>query len=86
VGNLTSGTDPHTPVEHLPAQCHRTSSDQTNTMGPRFGNKRRATRSGGPSRDEPPYRMYQFWVNTDELRLPIDRLKVFTFLTREEIE
>jgi len=32
-----------------------------------------------------PYRMYQFWLNTDDADV-IDRLKVFTFLTRAEIE
>src|SRR5690606_6492297 len=32
-----------------------------------------------------PYRFYQFWLNTDDADV-IDRLKVFTFLTREEIE
>jgi tyrosyl-tRNA synthetase len=31
------------------------------------------------------YAMYQFWLNTDDADV-IDRLKVFTFLTREEIE
>ena len=29
--------------------------------------------------------MYQFWLNTDDADV-IDRLKVFTFLTRAEIE
>jgi tyrosyl-tRNA synthetase len=29
--------------------------------------------------------MYQFWLNTDDADV-IDRLKVFTFLTRDEIE
>jgi tyrosyl-tRNA synthetase len=32
-----------------------------------------------------PYRFYQFWLNTDDGDV-IDRLKVFTFLTRAEIE
>jgi tyrosyl-tRNA synthetase len=32
-----------------------------------------------------PYAMYQFWLNTDDADV-IDRLKVFTFLTRAEIE
>jgi tyrosyl-tRNA synthetase len=32
-----------------------------------------------------PYRMYQFWLNTDDADV-IDRIKIFTFLTRAEIE
>jgi tyrosyl-tRNA synthetase len=32
-----------------------------------------------------PYRMYQFWLNTDDADV-ISRLKIFTFLTRDEIE
>ena len=32
-----------------------------------------------------PYRFYQFWLNTDDGDV-ISRLKVFTFLTREQIE
>ncbi|WP_255505670.1 tyrosine--tRNA ligase [Mycetocola sp. JXN-3] len=32
-----------------------------------------------------PYAMYQFWLNTDDADV-IDRLKVFTFLSRAEIE
>ena len=32
-----------------------------------------------------PYAIYQFWLNTDDADV-IDRLKVFTFLTRAEIE
>ncbi|UCR90226.1 tyrosine--tRNA ligase [Mycetocola spongiae] len=32
-----------------------------------------------------PYAMYQFWLNTDDADV-VDRLKVFTFLTRAEIE
>src|SRR5690606_22547202 len=31
-----------------------------------------------------PYAMYQFWLNTDDADV-IDRLKVFTFLSRAEI-
>jgi len=32
-----------------------------------------------------PYRFYQFWLNTEDADV-VDRLKVFTFLTRTEIE
>ena len=32
-----------------------------------------------------PYAFYQFWLNTDDADV-VDRLKVFTFRTREEIE
>jgi tyrosyl-tRNA synthetase len=32
-----------------------------------------------------PYAMYQFWLNTDDADV-VDRLKVFTFLSRAEIE
>jgi tyrosyl-tRNA synthetase len=32
-----------------------------------------------------PYAMYQFWLNTDDADV-VDRLKIFTFLPRTEIE
>ena len=32
-----------------------------------------------------PYKLYQFWLNTDDADV-VKYLKIFTFLSREEIE
>ena len=45
----------------------------------------RATRSGSTRRCAARTAMYQFWLNTDDADV-IARLKIFTFLTRAEIE
>ena len=82
-GNLTSGTDLIHRVEgksvHLIATPLITNSD-----GKKFGKSEgNAVWLDGDLTS--PYAMYQFWLNTDDADV-IDRLKVFTFLTRSEIE
>ena len=82
-GNLTSGTDLIHRVEgksvHLIATPLITNSD-----GKKFG-KSEGNAVWLDSELTSPYAMYQFWLNTDDADV-IDRLKVFTFLTRSEIE
>lgn len=82
-GNLTSGADLIHRVEgksvHLIATPLITNAD-----GKKFG------KSEGNAvwidRDlTSAYALYQFWLNTDDADV-IDRLKVFTFLTRNQIE
>ena len=81
-GNLTSGTDLIHRVEgksvHLIATPLITNAD-----GKKFG-KSEGNAIWLDSELTSPYAMYQFWLNTDDADV-IDRLKVFTFLTREEI-
>ena len=82
-GNLTSGTDLIHRVEgksvHLIATPLITNSD-----GKKFG-KSEGNAIWLDAELTSPYAMYQFWLNTDDADV-IDRLKVFTFLTRAEIE
>lgn len=82
-GNLTSGTDLIHRVEgksvHLIATPLITNSD-----GKKFG-KSEGNAIWLDSELTSPYAMYQFWLNTDDADV-IDRLKVFTFLSRAEIE
>ena len=82
-GNLTSGTDLIHKVEgksvHLIATPLITNAD-----GKKFG-KSEGNAIWLDSELTSPYAMYQFWLNTDDADV-IDRLKVFTFLTRAEIE
>ena len=82
-GNLTSGTDLIHRVEgssvHLIATPLITNSD-----GKKFG-KSEGNAIWLDVELTSPYAMYQFWLNTDDADV-IDRLKVFTFLTRDEIE
>jgi tyrosyl-tRNA synthetase len=82
-GNLTSGTDLIHRVEgssvHLIATPLITNSD-----GKKFG-KSEGNAIWLDVELTSPYAMYQFWLNTDDADV-IDRLKVFTFLTRVEIE
>lgn len=82
-GNLTSGTDLIHRVEgssvHLIATPLITNSD-----GKKFG-KSEGNAIWLEVELTSPYAMYQFWLNTDDADV-IDRLKVFTFLTRAEIE
>jgi tyrosyl-tRNA synthetase len=82
-GNLTSGTDLIHRVEgssvHLIATPLITNSD-----GKKFG-KSEGNAIWLDVELTSPYAMYQFWLNTDDSDV-IDRLKVFTFLTRAEIE
>jgi tyrosyl-tRNA synthetase len=82
-GNLTSGTDLIHRVEG--ASVHAIGTPLiTNSDGTKFGKS-----AGNAIWLDPemcsPYRMYQFWLNTDDADV-ITRLKVFTFLTRAEIE
>ena len=82
-GNLTAGTDLIHKVEgksvHLIATPLITNAD-----GKKFG-KSEGNAIWLDAELTSPYAMYQFWLNTDDLDV-IDRLKVFTFLTKEEIE
>ncbi|MEN9953637.1 MAG: hypothetical protein RL028_239 [Actinomycetota bacterium] len=82
-GNLTSGTDLIHRVEgssvHLIATPLITNSD-----GKKFG-KSEGNAIWLDVELTSPYAMYQFWLNTDDADV-IDRLKVFTFLTKAEIE
>lgn len=82
-GNLTAGSDLIHKVEgksvHLIATPLITNSD-----GKKFG-KSEGNAIWLDAELTSPYAMYQFWLNTDDADV-IDRLKVFTFLTRSEIE
>ena len=82
-GNLTSGADLVHRVEgknvHLIATPLITNAD-----GKKFG-KSEGNAVWLDADLTSAYAMYQFWLNTDDADV-IDRLKVFTFLTREEIE
>jgi tyrosyl-tRNA synthetase len=81
-GNLTSGADLIHKVEgksvHLIATPLITNAD-----GKKFG-KSEGNAIWLDAELTSPYAMYQFWLNTDDADV-IDRLKVFTFLTRQEI-
>ena len=82
-GNLTSGTDLIRKVEGASAHILATPLI-TNSDGKKFG------KSEGNAiwLDEDltsPYAFYQFWLNVEDADV-VDRLKVFTFLTRVEID
>ena len=82
-GNLTSGTD----LVHkaLGVSVHAVGTPLiTNSDGTKFG-KSEGNAIWLDADLTSPYALYQFWLNTDD-RDVIDRLKVFTFLTRAEIE
>ena len=82
-GNLTSGTD----LVHkaLGVSVHALGTPLiTNSDGTKFGKSEGNAVWLDPGLTSP-YALYQFWLNTDD-RDVIDRLKVFTFLTRGEIE
>ncbi len=81
-GNLTSGTDLIHRVEGVSAHAIGTPLI-TNSDGTKFG-KSEGNAIWLDATMCSPYRMYQFWLNTDDADV-ISRLKVFTFLTREEI-
>lgn len=82
-GNLTSGTDLIHRVEG--AAVHAIGTPLiTNSDGTKFG-KSEGNAIWLDAEMCSPYRMYQFWLNTDDADV-IDRLKVFTFLTRSDIE
>ena len=82
-GNLTSGTDLIHRVEG--ASVHAIGTPLiTNSDGTKFG-KSEGNAIWLDAEMCSPYRMYQFWLSTADADV-IDRLKVFTFLTRAEIE
>ncbi|MGX1793663.1 tyrosine--tRNA ligase [Microbacterium sp. NPDC055312] len=82
-GNLTSGTDLIHRVEGVSAHAIGTPLI-TNSDGTKFG-KSEGNAVWLDADMCSPYRMYQFWLSTADADV-IERLKVFTFLTRAEIE
>ncbi|MBW1641024.1 tyrosine--tRNA ligase [Microbacterium resistens] len=82
-GNLTSGTDLIHRVEGTSVHAIGTPLI-TNSDGTKFG-KSEGNAIWLDAEMCSPYRMYQFWLGTADADV-IDRLKVFTFLTRAEIE
>lgn len=82
-GNLTSGTDLIRKAEgesvHILATPLITNSD-----GQKFG-KSEGNAVWLDADFTSPYAFYQFWLNVDDADV-IDRLKVFTFLTKAEID
>ncbi|MCG7417670.1 MULTISPECIES: tyrosine--tRNA ligase [Microbacterium] len=82
-GNLTSGTDLVRRVEGVSVHAIGTPLI-TNSDGTKFG-KSEGNAIWLDAEMCSPWTMYQFWLNTDD-RDVIDRLKVFTFLTRAEID
>jgi len=82
-GNLTSGTDLIRRAEGVSVHAIGTPLI-TNSDGTKFG-KSEGNAIWLDAEMCSPYRMYQFWLSTTDADV-IDRLKVFTFLSRAEIE
>lgn len=82
-GNLTSGTDLIHRVEGISVHAIGTPL-VTNSDGTKFG-KSEGNAVWLDAGLTSPYAFSQFWLNTDDADV-IDRLKVFTFLPRAEIE
>ena len=82
-GNLTSGTDLIHRVEGRSVHAIGTPLI-TNSDGTKFG-KSEGNAIWLDATMCSPYRMYQFWLSTADADV-IERLKIFTFLTRAEIE
>ncbi|HEY0258843.1 MAG TPA: tyrosine--tRNA ligase [Lacisediminihabitans sp.] len=82
-GNLTSGTDLIRKAEGLTAHAIGTPLI-TNSDGTKFGKSEGNAVWLDPTLTSP-YAFYQFWLNTDDKDV-IERLKIFTFLPRVEIE
>ncbi len=82
-GNLTSGTDLIHKSEGATAHAIGTPLI-TNSDGTKFGKSEGNAVWLDPTMTSP-YAFYQFWLNTDDADV-IERLKVFTFLDRAEIE
>jgi len=82
-GNLTSGTDLIHKSEGVTAHAIGTPLI-TNSDGTKFGKSEGNAVWLDPAMTSP-YAFYQFWLNTDDADV-IERLKVFTFLDRTEIE
>ena len=81
-GNLTSGTELIRKVEGKTVHAIGTPLI-TNSDGTKFGKSEGNAIWLNPEMCSP-YAFYQFWLNTADADV-IDRLKVFTFLTRAEI-
>ncbi|HWH27220.1 MAG TPA: tyrosine--tRNA ligase [Pseudolysinimonas sp.] len=82
-GNLTSGTDLIHKAEGVSVHAFGTPLI-TNSDGTKFG-KSEGNAVWLDAELTSPYAFYQFWLNTDDADV-ISRLKVFTFVPREEIE
>ncbi|PPH31748.1 tyrosine--tRNA ligase [Rathayibacter sp. AY1F9] len=82
-GNLTSGTDLIHRAEGVSVHAIGTPLVM-NSDGTKFG-KSEGNAVWLDSELTSPYAFYQFWVNTDD-RDVADRLRIFTFLPRTEIE
>ena len=82
-GNLTSGTDLIRKAEGVAVHAIGTPLI-TNTDGTKFGKSEGNAVWLDPALTSP-FAFYQFWLGTDDADV-IDRLKVFTFLSRAEIE
>ena len=82
-GNLTSGTDLIRRAEGVSAHAIGTPLI-TNSDGTKFG-KSEGNAIWLDAEMCSPYRMYQFWLSTADADV-IERLKVFTFLSRAEID
>jgi tyrosyl-tRNA synthetase len=82
-GNLTSGIDLVKRSEG--ATVHAIGTPLiTNSDGTKFGKSEGNAIWLDPALTSP-YAMYQFWLNTDDADV-IERLKIFTFLTKEQID
>ena len=84
-GNITSGFELIRKIEGQDAKCYcLTFPLLLKPDGTKFGKT-----AGGAIWLDPeltsPYQFYQFWLNTSDEEV-IDRLKEFTFLSKEEIE
>ena len=82
-GNLTSGADLIHRVEGVSVHALGTPLI-TNSDGTKFGKSMGNAIWLDPAMCSP-YAFYQFWLNTDDADV-VARMKVFTFLTRDEIE
>ena len=82
-GNLTSGVDLVKRAEGKSVHAIGTPL-VTNSDGRKFGKSEGNAVWLDPALTSP-YAMYQFWLNTDDADV-IDRLKVFTFMSRAEID
>ncbi len=82
-GNLTSGIDLIHRAEGVSVHAIGTPLI-TNSDGTKFG-KSEGNAIWLDAQLTSPYAFYQFWVNTDDADV-LDRLKVFTFLSKAEID
>ena len=82
-GNLTSGTDLIHRADGVSVHAIGTPLI-TNSDGTKFG-KSEGNAIWLDDALTSPYAFYQFWLNTDDADV-IERLKIFTFLTRAEIQ